>query len=370
MSCRGDIDRPPAAGIRSRLRQRAPILLPLALLVLGCAGTRSTGPTNSSVLDGLASRGVALDDLLAPPSGAELARVRAEWSARDVGALDVREEARFALPDDQVLLVISHRTPAGRHFGAVLAPLTALAEDATRPVLLQLHGLGPKLTLEVPDPAAAPPGTPPTEIITVWPSFAGHQLRFRDQTWSSDGDPWDFCDGAGDDALRFLGAVREIVPAADPRRVVAFGGSRGGNVALLLALRDPRVRRAVSLAGPTDFFVEELVSHENAFVLYAQWLLRPSLDGTGSVADSRARLLRCSPRYFAADLPAVQLHHGTADRNLPDGQTRALEQTLRTLRRTSDEIYYYEGADHELEGYQPVLRDRVRAFLAPVFTGE
>lgn len=350
------------------LAPRASLLL--LLVAVGCAGSRDSTGRNYSVVDGLGVRGVVLEGLLASPTESELTQVRSDWSSREIVAEDVRVEARFDLPSNQVLLVVSHRTPAGRHVGGVLAPVAALDEAASHPVLLQLHGLGPEMTLELPDPAAAPSGTPPTEIVTAWPSFAGHSLRFRDQTWSSDGEPWDFCDGAGDDALRFLEATLQVVSGADPGRVVAYGGSRGGNVALLLALRDTRIRRAISLAGPTDYFVEDLLSHENAFVLYGQWLVKPVLEGTGTVADARARLLRCSPLYFAEHLPPVQLHHGTADRNLPVEQTRKLEHALRPWPRGYDQIYYYEGGDHQLADRLTELRERVRAFVGPVFDAE
>ncbi|MCA9611573.1 MAG: hypothetical protein KC586_02325, partial [Myxococcales bacterium] len=137
--------------------------------------------------------------------------------------------------------------------------------------------------------------------------------------------------------------------------------------ALLAALRDERVRRAISMAGPTDFFDLSLMRHENAYALYGQWLVSPSLEGTGSASDSRARLLRASPLLFADDLPPVQLHHGTADRNLPDEQTRRLARVLEALGRTTDEVYFYEGGDHQLEGHTAELTARVRAFAAPVF---
>ncbi|MCA9611572.1 MAG: prolyl oligopeptidase family serine peptidase, partial [Myxococcales bacterium] len=316
----------------------------VVLFVLVCVGCPSQmSVENTTVVDGLASRGIDAEELLAPPTDDELEAVRADWRTRDVEARDVRVEARFELPGDQVMLVISHATPAGRHVGGVLAPAAALEEDAARPVLLQLHGLGRALALELPDPASAPPGSAPTDRVTAWPAFAGHTLRFRDESWSADGNPWDFCDGATDDALRFLNAVLEAVPGADEARVVAFGGSRGGTVALLAALRDERVRRAISMAGPTDFFDLSLMRHENAYALYGQWLVSPSLEGTGSASDSRARLLRASPLLFADDLPPVQLHHGTADRNLPDEQTRRLARVLEASGRTTDEVYFYEG---------------------------
>lgn len=344
---------------------RARFAVGFALLAcVGCAA-RHAGP---SLTERLASHGVGIDALSARPTESERELVRADWGRRDTAAYDVRVEARYDLPSSQVMLIISHQTPAGRHFGALLAPTAALEPGRSTPVLLNLHGLGRELTLKLPDPGDA--ATPPTAIITVWPSFSGESLRFRDATWTSDGNPWDFCDGASDDAIRFLNAALEALPGADSNRIVAFGGSRGGTVAMLVALRDERVRRAIAMSSPTDFFDMSLLSHENASVLYGRWLLLPILDGSGAVSDARDRMLRCSPAQFASDLPPTQLHAGTADRSLPWEQTRHLEQTLGDMGRSDFEAHYYEGGDHDLSAHQGMVRDRVRAWAAPVFSAD
>ena len=71
---------------------------------------------------------------------------------------------------------------------------------------------------------------------------------------TSEGDRSDVWDGATDDALALLNVALKITPEADARRIAVFGRSRGGTVALLAAIRDPRIRQVVDWAGPSDLF--------------------------------------------------------------------------------------------------------------------
>ncbi len=340
------------------------------LLLLACGPHE--GRSSSTLESALVDEGISLAELLRPPTATEVEAVVDSWASRDLVATEIREEARFELPRDQVLLILSHTSAAGRHVGAVRAPRAAL-EGGRFPIAVQLPGLGREFAVDVPDPAAAPsdPDAPPLKVVELWPALRGHTLRFRDESWSSDGDGWDFCDGSGDDALTFLDAVLQRVPGADAERIATVGGSRGGNMALLLALREPGVNAAVSIAGPTGFFTDTLVRHPNASVLYEHWFVAGLLDGTQTVPASRERMARCSPLYFAESLPRVQLHHGTADLNLPFSQFTQLAETLAEIEgRTQDEMFSYPGVDHHFEDEFELIGDRVKSFLGPDFGAE
>ena len=249
--------------MRHLLRLCAPLLM-----ICACSSSENRVPEGPdggvppSVRAGLRDQGVDITALFAQPTAAEITAMRASWDGRVSKAASPKIVTQFALSGEQVMLIISQESPVGIQYGAVLAPQGALKEGSSFPILLNLHGLGRELALHLPDPDQN--GAPPTQIITVWPAFQGHKLWFRDNSWDSLGNPWDFCEGGTDDALQMLDAALQVIPGADKNRIVAFGGSRGGNVALLAALRDPQIRAAISMAGPTDYFDEDLIDHPNS----------------------------------------------------------------------------------------------------------
>jgi len=102
-------------------------------------------------------------------------------------------------------------------------------------------------------------------------------------------------------ALRF---IRTPATAShyeiDPARIAAFGGSAGGNLAALLALRDSgadagnRVSALVDLSGPMDLTASRLTAHQDP---------RLTADETGFL-DCRT-LAHCSAAAAASPLHAV-----------------------------------------------------------------
>src|SRR5690606_34274732 len=99
------------------------------------------------------------------------------------------------------------------------------------------------------------------EFVVVVPSFRAEPLHYAGRTYHSDGppSPWD---RDVDDALALLNTALQTTPSADPGRIAALGFSRGGAVAMLMGVRDPRVEAIVEFFGPTDFtgaFVQDLV---------------------------------------------------------------------------------------------------------------
>jgi dipeptidyl aminopeptidase/acylaminoacyl peptidase len=174
------------------------------------------------------------------------------------------------------------------------------------------------------------------------------------------------------DALVMLsGAVR--LPGFDGSRVVAFGGSRGGAVSLLAAIRMPgRFERVVELFGPTDFFdpifrmdlqswLEGAIDTRPGVTLLRQDVVDPYLNGSLTLDEARLSLLRRSAAYFAARLPPVQIHHGTMDDVVPISQSDRLAARLKSLNSES-EYYRYPDKGHDPNlGIE--LLGRILAFL-------
>ena len=147
--------------------------------------------------------------------------------------------------------------------------------------------------------------------------------------------------------------------------MVVIGGSRGGNVAMLIGIRQPSIDAVVSIAGPTDYHRQDLIGHPNLSALYANHFLRELLEGGSDIAEARRRMLACSPIHFAEELPPTQAHHGTADENVPPMQAELLASRMAELGREPPEfeLFTYEGADHRLEAVLPQIEARTEIFL-------
>jgi len=303
-----------------------------------------------------------LDALMVPPTEAEIAVVQALFNVQTY----VCEDDGFEIIDTRsgqfanFSLVVYH-SEGLRIYGIVTRPKIA----GTYPILLYNHGGESGLTTtELDHPLAF-------AFVQVASSFRSEPVRWFGQTYLSEGEPstWD---GDVDDALVMLSCAEKWADA-DASRVVAFGGSRGGAVSLLAAIRLPdRFLRVVELFGPTDFFdpifradlqawLDGAVDTRPGVTLLRQEVVEPYLNGQLSLADARLALLRRSALYFANQLPAVQIHHGKVDDIVPISQSDRLAIELENL-HANYEYFQYEG-----KGHDPNLGDellgRILAFL-------
>lgn len=342
----------------------------LMSMLLGCGGSDApSGP-------GRIIAGVDLDELFAAPTVSEKKAVKAEWAKRDVSAVDAAIVAGNTLAAGQGTLqihIVSHRVDDVLHYGAVIVPEGAAPHSL--PMLVYAHegdnGIDLDFLLQY---------LPLTlddlqeQFVFVVPSFRGERLRYDDVDYQSEGgaSPWD---RDVDDALALVQAAAELFDAADPMRVGILGFSRGATVGMLMAIRNPQIDAVVSYYGPTDFlgpFVEDLVIEAlegqprdlPGVQSLNEQLIAPLADGVLSVADVRLGLLRRSPLHFAADLPRLMLHHGTADDVVPVHETERLIQAMVKLGRNSPEFVFHihQGAGHSPLGMLSSLPES-RAFL-------
>jgi dipeptidyl aminopeptidase/acylaminoacyl peptidase len=333
----------------------------------------------SAALSGCAARlapgdAQALGDVLfAPPTQAEMCAVEAEWARRDTRPHGARVEWSGEGRGGRTI-VLSHTVDGLRHYGAVRIPPVEAGRKL--PVLVIAHG-GDKGTSGYNFVRSGPVSE---GWIQVLPSYRSERLavralrRYRSQGRPS---PWD---RDVDDVMALLGTTLQQVPEADSTRIAVLGRSRGGGVALLMAIRDPRVKGVVDYFGPTDFYLPEVRS-------LADRALRsriPRLPGAGYLADSvlfalrdgrttveraRSELLRRSPVYFAHRLPPTQIHHGTRDEEVPIVHSQRLMDAFGRLGRTAPlwEMNTYPGGGHRphtLTGAQQRTDDWLQRVVA------
>ena len=306
----------------------------LALLVL-LAFTFTACDSNES--DRIVG-GVDLDRLFAAPTAAEKATVLADWNARDVaarlGSVVQTDTASGGGRKFNVAIVL-HTVAGTRQYGAILTPRSG---TGTLPVVVYAHGGDGGTSVAEAATLAGTLSPPGQDFVWVVPAFRDEPLKWGSQTYQSEGpaSPWDY---DVDDALALLNVALEGPYRADADRIGVVGISRGGDVALLMAVRDSRVKRVLDLFGPTDFFgpyVQAIV--EDALgggdralpgfdVLNARFI-QPLRAGTVTPEQMRLELLRRSPVYFTDRLPAVQVQHGAADDVVDVSQSRRLASVM------------------------------------------
>lgn len=302
--------------------------------------------------------GVDLDALFAEATTAEIAAIEAEWAARTVEAVGVEVVEDTVVVQsglDVRVRIVTHVVDDVRHVGAVLSVVGA---TGPLPVIVYAHGGDEGVSVE--DVLFQFPliGADAARFVWVVPSFRAEALRFRGQTWKSQGSPspWD---RDVDDALALLDATLSIEPAADEANVAVLGFSRGAGVGMLMGVRDERIDRIVEFFGPTDFlgpFVRTLTQESllgdprdlPGLAYLDETFLQPLADGEKTIAEVRLELVRRSAVLWPERLPTLQVHHGTDDPIVEVSQAESLIAAMATIGRGEPDFQYflYEGGTH------------------------
>lgn len=344
---------------------------PLLACVLAACGD-AAGPEGGRIVEG-----VNFTELFAPPTPAEISAMLGEWAGRDVSARDVQVARTSPVSvggASATVRVVSHRVAGVQHFGAIMVP--AGAQPRSLPVLIVTHGGDDGVNID--EVLALLPfgfGSIQDKFVLVVPSFRSEPLVFEGTRFVSEGapSPWD---RDVDDALALLSVALQTTPEADPERIAVLGFSRGAAVGMLMAERDPRIDVVIEFFGPTDFFgpfVQDVVADALRGVLrdlpgldhLNTQFIQPLKRGELTIDDVRPELLRRSAVHFAARLPELQVHHGTADAIVPVGEAERLIAVMQDLGRGQPdfEFFLYPGGAHDLFTL-PGSIERTVAFLS------
>ncbi len=132
------------------------------------------------------------------------------------------------------------------------------------------------------------------------------------------------------DCLNAVRAVLDLYPGLDRGRLLAFGGSQGGHITMLMGAFAPETfALLVSGSGISRMDAEHLA-----------WAGREMSPDELAIRDC----LRLAPRITCP----VALMHGTADTTVPVEHTRRLEAALRAA-GIEVRAGYVEGGGHALE---------------------
>ena len=165
--------------------------------------------------------------------------------------------------------------------------------------------------------------------------------------------------------LAFLNAALSVTLQADKNRIAVFGKSRGGTLAMLVGIRDKRIKQVVSWSGPVDWF--ELMGAngwpEKAIVAdallkrvepqkdggqFVRTFLTRAISGERNLAQVRLHMIESSPLYFIDRLPALEAYYGIEDRMVPVRNGRALAKALQN-RDLADRVFYHADAGHDFD---------------------
>src|SRR5688572_21154729 len=233
--------------------------------------------------------------VFAPPTPAQLEGIQTLWRTRDLAPRDVAVYYQDDTNAAYQLRIYEHTVGGRRHYGVVTIPKGA---TGSYPVVLFADGLdqsNPSMDMRRWELGAqARLG----QFVYVLPVFRGRTLIYKHLSLSAAGDFCDAYDGAADDAIALLNIVDAEIAAADFARFMARGGSRGGNVALLLGVRDARVTAVSAGSAPVDLYRQEVADR------YSGQYRCQFFDGKNE-QQSRERMLASSPLHFPM-LPGVR----------------------------------------------------------------
>ena len=167
----------------------------------------------------------------------------------------------------------------------------------------------------------------------------------------------DFYQGYTDDVVNLPDALKRAKPSfMDVTRIGMWGHSMGGGIAARAMVISPDVKAFV-LFAPISADAEE-----NFYELSQTELKRlAETYGVGEAASGTYQ--KMSPLNYFADVRApVQLHHGTADTDVPIAFSEKIYETLKDYGKKV-ELYRYPGEPHEFTDAWPVAADRALQFF-------
>jgi uncharacterized protein len=198
--------------------------------------------------------------------------------------------------------------------------------------------------------------------VTIHPDYRGYggdseHACAPTLSWIATGCAHDFYVGYTLDIIAAIDALRQVqLPYVDANRIGMWGHSMGGNMAARIMVMRPDIRAYV-LFAPVSADVEdnfyELPEYELARIAEAY--------GVGS--EARKLFDQMSPLQYFSDVEApVQLHHGTADTDVPIAFSEKMYAVLKKLGKLV-EFFAYPDEPHEFIQDWQLAADRSLQFF-------
>jgi dipeptidyl aminopeptidase/acylaminoacyl peptidase len=170
------------------------------------------------------------------------------------------------------------------------------------------------------------------------------------------------------DVMNAVASLKQF-PQANPEKIGMWGHSMGGFLTLRAMVISPDIKAGVIWAGVVAPYYDLLYNWRRT----GSFVPSPSSRGVGwrtswveefgAPEDNPAFWESVSANSYLADLSGpIQLHHGTADEDVPLAFSENLAIQLNTL-GLPYEFYVYEEDDHNISKYFTTAMDRTVAFF-------
>lgn len=165
-------------------------------------------------------------------------------------------------------------------------------------------------------------------------------------------------------------AAMKAFPEADPNRIGMWGHSMGGYITLRSMVIDPDIKAGVIWAGVVASYPDLLYSWRRTTSIFstpipASWRgWRSSLIETyGTPEENPEFWASISANSYLNEISGpVQLHHGTADEDVPVEFSVMTHAQLLSAQQVA-ELYTYEGDNHNISTYFTAAMLRTIAFF-------
>ena len=346
----------------------------------GAGGAGAEGGAGGA--GGMPERG--LEALFAEPTPDELAAIREDWAVRPMEPMGWRVEGTTRLGPYRVD-VVSHVVDGFRHYGAIRFPRNYDA-DGSYPVIVKNHGGGNgHSVVSVRSLGVNTPGHCSENVFVIGATYRGEELRAGQDGLAeaylaegadpeADGYLSPALDRDADDVIHLLSGTLANVAGADPARVGMVGGSRGGGVSYMVAVRDPRIQRVAIYYGASNHISQHMYETIETFIetgrrrfnpptnMAYEVSVGPFLDGEMTFEEARLSIIRRSGYFFIEDMPSFQLHHGARDMVVRVEHSRQVDARLRALGRANFQYFEYPEGNHSVNSLDGAA-DRANTFL-------
>jgi dienelactone hydrolase len=308
--------------------------------------------------------GIDRKTLFAPPTTAEVGRVADAWYVKPLNPTEYNIDQEVELTTDGTKLkMISYKVGTFKQYAALIT------HESSEPLPLRMYIGGFDLnnpvngiTLKFKEGRSGEP------FVFAMPALRGQALNItvNDVNYTtpiSDGAHCDAFEGATDDAIALLKLIENTGQGVDMNRIAVRGGSRGATVALLVAAREPRVKFAIGIAGPTDLLGLTAQSENDA--TYQCQFLDELKNGTVTLNEARNKMISSSPIYFIQRLPKIQLHMGIHDKIVPVSEGQKFADAMTEFGRGQlIEFYTYDRGHEDIATDNTVLNARIEELLS------
>lgn len=255
----------------------------------------------------------------------------------------------------------------GNQIYALLTVPRGQQPDSGWPVIIFNHGYIPPEVYRTTERYVAYVDTfARNEYIVIKPDYRGHG--------SSEGEArggYGYPDYTID-VLNALAAIKQYAPA-DPNRIGMWGHSMGGHITVRAMVVTDDIRAGVIWAGVVGSYPDLLSRWRRTAAGNPVPTLAPEhpwrrwrddlVAEYGSPDENPDFWASISPNSYLAELSGpVQLHHGTADEDVPLEFSATLNEQIQQAGGTV-ELYTYEGDDHNLANYFVLAMQRSVAFF-------